>query len=200
MAEEPKDWDARYKNADTPWDSGLASAELRRVLAEQSIAPCRALEVGCGTGTNSLFLAEQGFAVTGIDLSPTAITTARRKAEQAGRTIDFLTADITKVEELNAPFEFLFDRGAYHCLRKVDLTAYLDFLRRMCGSGTRYLSLIGNADEPSDEGPPRLRAEEICHELEPLFVIEQLRAFYFEDAGGARGPRGWSCLMTRRDG
>jgi 2-polyprenyl-3-methyl-5-hydroxy-6-metoxy-1,4-benzoquinol methylase len=60
-------WNDRYRDDDLPWDTGRPSSELQRVVGQDAVRPCRALELGCGTGTNSVWLAQQGFEVTGID-------------------------------------------------------------------------------------------------------------------------------------
>ena len=201
--EDQERWDQHYRDADLPWDSGLPSAELRRVLTEQNIGPCRVLEIGCGNGSSAIYLAQQGFSVTAIDISPTAIETARARAADAGVEIDFVATHIGGFETPPEPFDLIFDRGAYHCIRKVYLRGLLDLLKRVTRPGTRYLTLAGSADEPPQsptDGMPRLSAAEICGDLEELFRIDQLRAFYFEDGTDQRGPLGWSCLMTRRGG
>ena len=198
--EDQKDWDQRYRDDDTPWDSGLPSAELHRVLTEQNIGPCRVLEIGCGTGSSAIYLAGQGFNVTAIDISPTAIETARARAAAAGVDVDFVVTHIGGFESPAEPFDFIFDRGAYHCIRKVFLRGLLVLLKRVTRPGTRYLTLTGNSDEISTDNMPRLRAADLCSDLEELFKIDQLRAFYFEDESHVRGPLGWSCLMWRRDG
>ena len=70
MATTDRDWNARYLSGELPWDSGLPSRELQRVLEEQKIAPGRALELGCGTGTNAIELARRGFDVTAVNCAP----------------------------------------------------------------------------------------------------------------------------------
>ena len=69
-------WNNRYQQADTPWDSGVPSAQLVAALDGGLVAPCRALELGCGTGTNAIYLAQRGFDVTAVDAAPLAIETA----------------------------------------------------------------------------------------------------------------------------
>ena len=69
----------------------------------------------------------------------------------------------------------------------------------MTRPGTVYLSLSGNANEQTEQGPPRVTEEEIRAELGGVFEVQQLRAFRFEDPGGVDGPLGWSCLMVRRE-
>lgn len=65
--------------ATRPWNSGIVSRELVRVLAEQHVVPCRAVELGCGAGTNAVHLTQQGFEVLGTDCSAIAIERARTR-------------------------------------------------------------------------------------------------------------------------
>lgn len=193
------DWDERYRSGDLPWDSGLPSRELARVLDERAVAPCRAIELGCGTGTNSVLLAKRSFTVTGIDLSPTAVRSAAEKAHAAGVAVEFRAADVATLDPPAEPFEFLFDRGCYHCVRKDNLEGYLAAVARLTRPGARCLILAGNADEPAGAcGMPRVSAGELCSELGRLGTIEGVRPFHFEDVGGAQGPLAWSCLVRRR--
>ena len=191
-------WNRRYDEQNTPWDSGRRSQELQNVLAETGIAPCRALELGCGTGTNAIFLAQQGFEVSAIDCSELALATAKSKASEAGVAVEWLSDSVLNWQPPGEPYEFVFDRGCYHCARRDDLRAYLTTLERITAAGSRYLALTGNANEQREHGPPGLHESQIREELGELFNVEQIREFHFEDPGGVRGPLGWSCLLVRR--
>src|SRR5262245_65139469 len=126
---EPTRWDERYKTGDTPWETGQPSSELQRVLAEDGIQLCRALELGCGTGASAVWLAQQGFDVTALDLSALAIARARRRADEAGVGVRFLVADVFRPPaELSGPFDFFFDRGCYHAVRREGAAAYVETL------------------------------------------------------------------------
>jgi len=75
----------------------------------------RALDIACGEGRNSFFLAEQGFSVTGLDISDVGISKARQQAEDRGLTIDFQIADLddymmTVQYDLILNFNFLLRR------------------------------------------------------------------------------------------
>jgi SAM-dependent methyltransferase len=200
MANTDRDWNARYQSGDLPWDSGLASRELRRVLDEEQIALCRALELGCGTGTNAVELARRGFDVTGVDCAPRALEIAREKAAAAGVRVQWIAADVQNFGDGLAPFDFIFDRGCYHCCRRVDLAGYQATLRQVTRHGTRMLCLAGHIDEASEHGIPRVSAQDLEREFGPLFNFEFRRPFHFQDAGGSEGPLGWSVLMRRSKG
>src|SRR5437868_13790754 len=77
------DWDASYRSGNPPWETGRPSEELQRVIAEQGIRPCRVVELGCGTGINAIWLAQQGFDVTALDFSPLAIAKAQKRAAES---------------------------------------------------------------------------------------------------------------------
>ncbi len=193
-------WDERYAKCDTPWETGQPSSELQRVLSEVAIRPCRTLEPGCGTGANAVWLAQQGFDVTAVDVSPLAIERARQRADAAGVRVRFLVADVLHPPpELIGPFDFFFDRGCYHVVRRDDAAAYLQTLRNLIRPDALGLVLTGNAREPHEPGPPVVSEEQIRNELGSLFDVVQLREFRFDQVEG-QGVRflGWSCLLRRR--
>ena len=148
-----KRWDSAYRNKRRPpWDKGRPSTELRKLVEEGVLRPGRAVELGCGTGTNAVYLASHGFDVTAIDIAPTALNRAREKAGKAEMKVHWVLADVLAIPELGT-FDFIFDRGCYHGVRRTGVARYVETLRRLSRPGTRFLVLAGNANEP----PPPLR-------------------------------------------
>ncbi|HEY9784015.1 MAG TPA: class I SAM-dependent methyltransferase [Candidatus Obscuribacterales bacterium] len=199
------DWNQRYIDQDTPWDSGTASEELKAVLSEELIKPCRMLEIGCGTGTNAVFLAQAGFDVTAVDISAVAVKRAREKADAAGVKINFLQADVTALPaEVRGPFPFVFDRGTYHIVRSVNLAGMQDTLKRLVAPGGYFVVLAGNANEVAalEKGPPRVRASEMCAELEgDAFDLVRLKESHFHGVridGEEFSPLAWAAIFRRR--
>ncbi len=191
------EWDDRYKSGDLPWDTQRPSAELLRVLAAGFTPPGRAFELGCGTGTNAIYLAEHGFQVTAVDISTVAIDRARQRAQAAQVRVDFFATDVNSAPG-GQPYDFVFDRGCYHCVRRADLAGYVATLDRLTRPGTKFLLLAGNADDQSGEGPPKVTADDIRAELGRLFDIDWMRPFRFEEPDGTEHWLGWSVGMTRR--
>jgi SAM-dependent methyltransferase len=192
-------WNERYRSGDTPWNTGRPDEELQRVLADEKILPCRAVELGCGTGTNAIWLAQQGFDVTAVDISPLAIERARERAPAAGPAVHFLVADVLEPLALSGPFAFFFDRGCYHVVRRVSVQRYLETVEQITAPGAFGLVLAGNAREPLDPGPPVVSEEDLRAEWGRGFEILRLSEFRFdaELPGGVR-PLAWSCLLRRR--
>ena len=192
-------WDEHYRKGRPPWETGGGpSAELQRVIAEERIAPCRVFELGCGSGINAVWLAQQGFEVTGVDLSPLAIAQARQRATAAGVTIRFEEDDVLQLRRDYEPFSLFFDRGCYHAVRRVDAAAYVRSLQRLTTPGAVGLTLAGNSrsTHKPGEGPPVVSERELRAELEPAFKIVRLREFLFD--GDELTPfLAWSCWLKR---
>jgi methyl halide transferase len=193
-------WDARYVEGDTPWDTGHPSAELVKVLREEKIGPCPAIDIGCGTGTNAVYLAKQGFEVTAIDLSPTAVDRGRSKKATAAVKVRFLAGNIMDPpDDIGGPYGFFFDRGCYHIVRKIDLDGYMKTVERITQPGSLGLVLTGNPKEPREKGPPTVTEEELRSEWGRLFEFVWLREFRFDPVSGPDDkPLGWSCLVRRK--
>lgn len=197
--QEIEHWDARYREGRPPWDTGRVSAELQRRLAQYPIKPCRTIEIGCGTGTNAIWLAQQGFEVVAVDLSPLAIRQAREKAERAGVDVLFVQADVTELPDLGPPFEFFFDRGCYHAIRRTKASAFFEQLERMVAPEAMGIVLTGNARESRQPGPPTVTEEELRREWGRAFEILSLEEFRFdqEEPDGHR-HLGWSCVLRKK--
>lgn len=200
--ETPEQWNQRYAEGNTPWDNQQPDNELKRVIEQFSVAPCRMLELGCGTGTNALWLAEQRFDVTAFDLSSLAIEQAVAKAAVSNAKIRFVQADVFDLPDLGEPFPFVFDRGVYHCVRRFSAARFAEVVATLTASEGYYLTLAGNPNEPEPPqgGPPRVAADELCRELSPHLQLVQLREFRFDPIvidGIVDQPLAWSALWRR---
>jgi SAM-dependent methyltransferase len=84
----------------TPWDGHPLSTKLRELVeGTDTLLPGSALDVGCGTGDASIYLAQHGWQVTGVDFTPKALDKARAKARAAGVTVNFVHADVTHLRQ-----------------------------------------------------------------------------------------------------
>ncbi|MES0489533.1 MAG: class I SAM-dependent methyltransferase [Leptospirales bacterium] len=200
-----RDWDGAYRSGKALWDSGVPSAELVKALSAGDIKPGRALELGCGTGTNSIFLAERGFEVTGVDNSDEALATGREKLtkyyEKKSRILS-VQFDKVKIPDFksNVKYNFVFDRGCFHTFPKRSWQPYAQMVANLLQSGSYYLLLTGNDKEPRDPGPPVLSEKQIRDVFLPDFNIIRIKDFRFnlKKKNADDGALGHSCLMTRK--
>lgn len=127
----------RYWRRRTPWDTHITPPEVIAFLKEAP--PGRALDLGCGTGTNAITLCEHGWQVTGVDFSPKAIATARRRAARRKLPIDFHMGDVSDLHFLTGPFDFALDVGCLFSLRSLDREKYAAGMISMLPRSARYM-------------------------------------------------------------
>jgi cyclopropane fatty-acyl-phospholipid synthase-like methyltransferase len=120
-----------------PWDTGISPPELIQFMAGH--APGRALDLGCGTGTNAIELAKRGWQVTGIDFARRAIRIAHTKAKMAGVQIDFRVADVSELPDIAGPFDLILDIGCFHSLPLTARTRYLANLDHLLGVSGSFM-------------------------------------------------------------
>ena len=117
------------------WDSGLVPPELNAYL--QSHPPGRAIDLGCGTGTNVAALVQAGWQATGIDFVPRAISLAKQKLKHANLPADLRVGDVTELRDIHGPFDLALDIGCFHGVD--DKPAYLRELDRLLVPGGDWL-------------------------------------------------------------
>lgn len=193
------DWDKRYQAGVTPWDTGDTDEHLVEFLRHNSVQRGHALDVGCGTGANALWLAGQGFAVVGIDISSAAIEKARAKAAATRIDCHFVQADFLHDTLSDAgSFDFAFDRGCFHVFDRVaDRVRFAARIASLLKPDGKWLSLIGSTEGPErDSGPPRRSARDVISAIEPELEIVELRSIQFRDR--LEGSSAWWCLSRSR--
>src|SRR6266581_2029174 len=131
-----------YRLGFTPWDSGVPPPELIEVIeGARRLPPGRALDLGCGTGTTTIYMASNGWQLIGVDFVPRPIRATRAKAVAAGLSVAFLVGDVTRLHEypIEPGFDLLFDQGCFHSLPEAAQPAYAREVTGMARSGATYL-------------------------------------------------------------
>jgi len=167
-----------YYLGSPPWDTGITPPELERFIAGHP--PGRALDLGCGTGTNLLTLARAGWEGVGVDFIGRAVRAARRKARGTGLPVAFKQGDVTKLTGITGPFDLIYDIGCFHSIPPAGHEDYAqNILRLLTPEGTFMMYAFFR--EPDDNGPGILQPE-----LDAAFKDLQLE--HRED-GSDRGTR-----------
>ena len=119
------------------WDTGITPPEVHEFLGTHE--PGRALDLGCGTGTNLLTLAQAGWRVTGVEFALIAWRRARRKLRgQAGLEGIFL-GSVAEIDYLQPPFDLILDIGCFHSLPADEKAKYRQQVERLLAPGGTYL-------------------------------------------------------------
>jgi SAM-dependent methyltransferase len=132
-----------YRIGFTPWDGHPIAQNLQDLVEGTSGTPPLpagiALDLGCGTGDSSIYLAQHGWKVTGVDFVPQALEKARAKA--AGLSINFVHADVTHLSQagIGADFPLIVDNGCLHNMSDGDRDAYVREVSAVAAPGARLL-------------------------------------------------------------
>ena len=172
-----------------PWNIETPPDILVHLVENKQVVPCRAIEFGCGAGNYAIWLAQQGFEVTGIDISPTAIGLARKNAMEQGVECTFIVSDVLgDLADVEGPFDFTLDWELLHHIYPGDRPRYVANVARLTKPGGRYLSVCFHEDDPEFGGSGKYRTTRIgtvlyfSSEVElrdlfsPYFTILELRA------------------------
>ncbi len=189
-------WNEAYAAGQLPWDTGQPEPVLVELVTSGLVAPCPALEIGAGTGTNAIWMAEHGFDVLAVDISPLAVERAHAKMEGRALRCRFVAWDILAAPAPDGPFQFVFDRGCFHVFDEPDeRRRFAAQVAATLAAGGLWLSLIGSTEGPPREfGPPRRSACEVTLAIEPALEIVELRSAEFP----GHKAKAWYCLSRQR--
>ena len=147
-----------------PWDT---KAPKENVIAwhEAGLVHGEVLDIGCGLGDNAIYLATQGHSVTGLDISPTALSTAERRAKDAGVDVRFAVADATELDGYADAFNTVIDSGMYHCLDDDGKRSYAAAVHRATRPGaTLLLGAFSDANAQDREWSRAMVTEQTLRE------------------------------------
>jgi SAM-dependent methyltransferase len=156
-------------------------------LAESGQVTGSVLDVGCGTGENALYLAERGFAVTGVDGAPTAIRKARAKAKRRGLKASFEIADALNLPVPKRQFDTIIDSGLFHVFSDEERPHFSESLARVLRHGGTYFLMCFSDQQPGDWGPRRVTQAEIRSVFGDGWQINYIRPSEFDtNVGNAK--------------
>src|SRR5262245_56728195 len=116
-----------YRTGRTPWDTGVTPPEVVDLIdGPDAPVPGRALDLGCGTGTNLAYLAEHGWEATGVESDGRAFEAARRRLLRSARGPTVYRGDVTRLGALPVagPFDLVLDIGCFHSIAPGRRDAY----------------------------------------------------------------------------
>jgi cyclopropane fatty-acyl-phospholipid synthase-like methyltransferase len=130
-------YDTWYRFGTPPWGAA-PSPDLVELVESGRLQPCRTIDIGCGTGATSIYLASRGFDVTGVDFAPSAVERARATAAAAGVSAEFLVDDITAPTSITDGFELLVDHGTFDDLTHRDRSGYVATVNRIAAEDASF--------------------------------------------------------------
>jgi ubiquinone/menaquinone biosynthesis C-methylase UbiE len=140
-------FDKAYNAPITFWGDVRIPQELKDLV--ETYQPRTSLELGCGLGRFSAFMAEQGTKATGVDFSSIAIEKAKKRVVNAEHKPTFVVGDVTNLETITEQFDVSFDVGCFHCLNEPEQQKYVLEVYRLLKPGATHL-IWAMDSSPSD--------------------------------------------------
>lgn len=205
------DWEYFYSEGrfQPPFLRNLPDENLVSYFDTGALTAGNAVDLGCGPGRNAIYLAVQGCKVDGVDLSDTAITQARQRAEEAGVNVQFTVGSVFDITLTTDYYDIAYDSGLLHHLQPHRRPFYLQMVHRILKLSGLFGMVCFNDDmTPAVEDwiiyrdrkmPPGLGYSErrLVDILEPYFDILEFRPLkVVSPESGSLGYEGmWTVLM-----
>ncbi len=183
--------DKIYRNMpleEIPWNIETPPDALVELVDSGKVKPCKTIDFGCGAGNYAIYLASVGFDVTGIDISPSAIRTAKENAKKKRVKCNFLVADVLgDLDEVKQTFDFAYDWELLHHTYPEKRKKYVENVYRILNPGGNHLSVCFSEKDPQFGGSGKYRetplgtilyfsSEDESRDLfEPYFNIKELK-------------------------
>jgi cyclopropane fatty-acyl-phospholipid synthase-like methyltransferase len=169
------------------WDTGVPPQELLDFITAHP--PGRALDLGCGTGTNVITLAMHGWDVIGVDFAKRAISLAKKKAQQSGVAVDLRREDVTQLHSIQGRFDLILDMGCFHSLPSNKRSSYILKINQLLSDTGTFLLYLFFTSSPLGSGPGATKED--IH-----FITQNLRVMDRDDSTerGIR-PSAWFTLQ-----
>jgi 2-polyprenyl-3-methyl-5-hydroxy-6-metoxy-1,4-benzoquinol methylase len=132
------------------WDTGISPPELMDFIEHHDTG--RAIDLGCGTGTNSINLTKNGWQVTGVDFSARAIHIAKKKAQENGVQVDFHLKDVTQLNSISGKFDLILDIGCFHSLPGSKRLLYIENIDRFLAQDGTFLIYLFRRENSKSSG------------------------------------------------
>jgi SAM-dependent methyltransferase len=180
-----------YSTGSVPWDDVLPPPEVIELL--EGKLPGRALDLGCGYGRASIFMAQKGWEVDGVDFVPHAAAVAAERAREAGVDVRIHIASVTDLDFLTGGYDFVLDVGCAHALDAAGLQQYRAHIKRLLRAGGNYLVYVRLREEQDipEEGPKGMPEDRLRATFSDGFDLEKVEKGITEVDGMAPWQSGW---------
>lgn len=188
-------------DAPAPWDIGRPQPAMIDAFGRGWVRG-RVLDVGCGTGDNALYYAEEGCSVIGVDVVGSAVDTAKAKAEERGLPAVFFTGDLTApgpVALSEERFDTVTDVGFFHALPDEARALWVSRLAGLLAPDGGYVMLCFSDKVPGAWGPRRISEADLRETFTPEAGFSELAVepARLEAAAGSGRVAAWLVRAVR---
>ena len=171
-----------------PWNIETPPDVLTKLVESGEVKSCKTIDIWCGTGNYSIYLASVGFDITGIDISPTAIKIAKENAKKKGIKCSFLVVNaLGNLNKIKSTYDFAYDWELLHHIFPEQRKIYIKNVYELLNPGAKYLSVCFSEKDSGFGGSGKYRKtrlgtilyfsskNELRELFEPFFKIEKLK-------------------------
>ncbi|MEV0694511.1 class I SAM-dependent methyltransferase [Streptomyces sp. NPDC050388] len=197
-----ENFSGKYDNetlGEITWVTGAVNPPVAELVVSLTIEPgARVIDLGCGAGVQSVFFAQHGYRVTGVDVSPQALKAARTLSGFYGVDVDWVEADVLETGLPAGEADLVHDSFIFHNIRPEARSAYVAEVARLLKPGGR-MAVVGFSDHMvPGSGPIRLTSDDILSAFLPHFAVDELRRFRNFPTAKKPDQWHWFALLTRR--
>ena len=198
MSEAEHDFAGMYAEGIPPWQIDRPQPEVIRLI-EQGKFESPVLDLGCGTGDNTIELARQGLVVKGLDAVPEALERARKKTEKAGlkQSPEFVLGDALRLAESGLKAKTVLDCALFHTFSDEEREEYIRGLEAVLSLGGRLHILSFSELETRQPGPRRLSLSEITGSFGTGWRVEDSVRCRYWDRVRPDGAHAWRVSFVR---
>ena len=198
MSEGGHDFAEMYAEGIPPWQIDRPQPEVIRLI-EQGKFESPVLDLGCGTGDNTIELARHGLVVKGLDAVPEALERARKKTEQAGlkQSPEFVLGDALRLAESRLKARTVLDCALFHTFSDEERGEYIRGLEAVLSPGGRLHILSFSELETRQPGPRRLSLSEITGSFGSGWRVEDSVRCRYWDRVRPDGAHAWRVSFVR---
>jgi ubiquinone/menaquinone biosynthesis C-methylase UbiE len=169
----------KYAPDRLPWERGIPDTNLVDLIKRGVIERGRVLDVCSGLGTQTIYLAKEGFEVYGIDISSTAVDMAKERCKTEGVICNLIAGDAVKLKYPDEFFTFIFDRGCFHSISADKREDFIRGIHRVLKKqGKYYMTCFNYKNGPA---PNHFSKEDINQYFSALFNILSIKEEVFKD-------------------
>jgi ubiquinone/menaquinone biosynthesis C-methylase UbiE len=187
-----------------PWDIGKPQ-EFFAALVDAETIRGKVLDIGCGTGSDTLYYASRGLDVIGLDASGVAIERARAKAREQGASVEFIQGDALQLTQLSETYDTVVDCGLLHVFSDDDMQRLINEVRAVLRPSGHYV-VACFSDEATLNGPRKLTKDELhalfregwrIESIEPVTLGIVPGRAELRGADDAHGAAAWLAVIQR---
>lgn len=190
---------AERKPSQHEWVAGTASPELVKFVWDGTLQPgMDVLEIGCGVGTESVFMACRGMNVSGVDLSNSAVALCNKLADFYGVKANFQQGSALDLPFEEGKFDAVCDQGVFHHLPDEARDVYAQSVSRVLKPGGMLLLRSFSDKIPGGPQPRRVKSRELTDTLLPYFDLELMERVLSFSTSTREKPLGWNTIWIKR--